>query len=108
MEENSMLRVVANEETINRIRNLSTCSSCHMINFKNGHYNSSCHKGIYCKLCLSIAKCNCITMIPENKELANTLMLAKMKCVNYYKGCTELVPYDKIKEHELSCKLNQA
>jgi hypothetical protein len=96
-------RIIADQSTMAKIRSLATCAICKKEDTGCKVFDSPCHKGVYCMQCISLADCKCRDKEHQNEEIIKMLKAVQIKCVNFDKGCSEQLSYDKLAAHEAFC-----
>jgi hypothetical protein len=98
-------RMVGNESIIISIKRLLQCKICFKADTANVYSSQLCHTGTYCADCL--AKQNC-TQCREKKDEIDPQLLPLLeqvyfKCGNSRYGCTQIVQFSYIRQHEVLC-----
>ena len=98
-------RMVGNESIIISIKRMLQCKICFKADTANVYSSQLCHTGTYCADCLT--KQNC-TKCRENKtdidpQLIPLLDQVYFKCSNSKYGCTQIVQFSYIRQHEVFC-----
>jgi hypothetical protein len=100
--DNVMQRFVCDQVVLEKIISLSQCKTCGKIALTNYFFNGTCHKGSFCQQCSSQFMC-CKNKEQLNTELHSYLRQVKVRCINYTKGCLDLLTYDRLQKHEEDC-----
>ena len=98
-------RIVTNEQTLNQIKAITSCTNCHKQSFECTYHAEECHKGPYCKQCIqSCARCsNRKQPIPYLTQL---LQNVHVKCMFHDWGCPSIISFESLAVHESSCPFN--
>ena len=102
--ENVLQRFVCDPAIMDKINKMLECKQCKIISIKNVYFANSCHNGVFCLKCSESMPC-CKGKETQYPELASLLRQVKVRCINYSKGCLELIPFDRLLRHEEDCQL---
>ena len=95
---------IINKEYISPLGDFYKCSICFKIMLDAKDCEECGHS--YCYECISVLNCpfGCKTKSIKNTSIGiiNLLKNLKFKCKN--EGCTAIIPYDEVKNHDLNCE----